>query len=523
MCSAARKLLLHTEMRDGKATMPGRKAKKKGEGAARGKQGARAAGAGMQALDARLRAAVKQSGLLAPGERVGVAVSGGADSVALLRLLVEMRAELAIVPCVVHLNHGMRGRAADADAKFVAALAAKLKLEFYGGTTDVPARARREKLNIEDAARRARQEFFAEMAERHRLDKIAVAHTADDQAETVLAHLLRGSGLAGLAGIHPRAGKIVRPLLGVSREELRAYLKARKQAWREDATNRDTTKTRARIRKKLIPLLKKEYQPRVVEHLAALATHARHDDALLEEVVKKALDGCATMSPVGPQIPVAALVSGEKADATRALGSRLVRLVVARMKRENGILSGGELTALHVGKILELARTGKSGAAMPLPGGVKVRRLHDALEFRATEKGGTEALEYAYEIEAGGGEKRVAVPELGCAFRFTAIDWVDQRGDTSKTGDVLDRERLKFPLTLRNWRHGDCFRARGHASPHKLKQLFNAGRIDRWRRNGWPVLASGDAVVWCREIGAAADFAASAGTKTGFRIAEEKL
>jgi tRNA(Ile)-lysidine synthase len=520
----APKLLLHTEMREGKATMPGRrKAKKKGEGTVRGKPGADAVGAGMRALEARLRSAVKQSGLLAPGERVGVAVSGGADSVALLRLLVEMRAELAIVPSVVHLNHGMRGRAADADAKFVAELAAKLKLEFFGGAADVPARARREKLNIEDAARRARQEFFAETAERQRLDKVAVAHTADDQAETVLAHLLRGSGLAGLAGIHPRAGKIVRPLLGVRREELRAYLKARKQAWREDATNRDTTKTRARIRKKLIPLLKKEYQPRVVEHLAALATHARHDDALLEEIAKGKLESCATTSPVGPQIPVAALVSGTDEDAAAGMGSRLVRLVVERMKRENGILSGGELTALHVEKVLELAGTGKSGATLTLPSGVEVRRVHDALEFCASEKGGTEAREYAYEIAADGGEKRVAVPELGCAFRFTAIDWVDERGDTSKTGDVLDRERLKFPLTLRNWRHGDRFRARGHASPHKLKRIFNARRIDRWRRNGWPVLASDGTVVWCKEFGAAADVAASASTKTGFRIAEEKL
>jgi tRNA(Ile)-lysidine synthase len=502
--------------------MPGRKAKKNRGGAVRGKRGAAAAGE-VRALEARLRAAVKQSGLLAPGERVGVAVSGGADSVALLRLLVEMRAELAIVPCVMHLNHGMRGRAADADAKFVAALAAKLKLEFYGGAADVPARARREKLNIEDAARRTRQEFFAETAKQHRLNKIAVAHTADDQAETVLAHLLRGSGLAGLAGIHPRTGKIVRPLLGVKREELRAYLKARKQAWREDATNRDTTKMRARIRKKLIPLLKKEYQPRVVEHLAGLATHARRDDALLEEIVKKALEARVTRGPGGPQIPVAALTNGADEDAAAGLRRRFVRLMVARVKCAKQKMRGGEMTALHVAKILEMARTGKSGAALPLPGGVEVRRLHDALEFRASEKGGTEAREYAYEIAAGGGENRVAVPELGCAFRFTAIDWVDERGDTSKTGDVLDRERLKFPLTLRNWRHGDRFRARGHASPHKLKRIFNARRIDRWRRNGWPVLASGDGLVWCKEFGAAADFAASAGTKTGFRIAEEKL
>src|SRR6201999_4365761 len=157
------------------------------------------------------------------GDTVGVAVSGGADSVALLLLLLELRHELEIVICVVHLNHQLRGRAADRDEKFVASLAKHHRLDSFIARVDVAAQAKREKSNIEDAARRARLDYFAALVKQGNVARIATAHTADDQAETVLAHILRGSGLAGIAGIHPVNGSVVRPLLGIRRAALRVY------------------------------------------------------------------------------------------------------------------------------------------------------------------------------------------------------------------------------------------------------------------------------------------------------------
>src|ERR1700738_29336 len=198
---------------------------------------------------------IETHGMLHSGDRVGIAVSGGADSVGLLLLMLELRKKLGIVPSVVHLNHKLRGRASDKDEEFVAKLAAKHKLPLHTERIDVALSAKRARSNLEDSARRARYGFFLRLVERGDVDKVAVAHTADDQAETVLAHILRGTGLAGLGGIHPVAGHVMRPLLEVRRAELRAYLRAKKQAWREDATNRDVTRTRARIRRKLIPLL----------------------------------------------------------------------------------------------------------------------------------------------------------------------------------------------------------------------------------------------------------------------------
>ena len=150
---------------------------------------------------------------LPPGQRVGVAVSGGADSLALLLLLFELKEKLGIVVSIVHFNHKLRGRASDADEKFVAKLAERLGLPFFVDREDISGKSKRERANLEDAARRARYAFFERLVAEGQLDKIAVAHTADDQAETVLAHILRGTGLAGLGGIHPEFGCVFRPLL----------------------------------------------------------------------------------------------------------------------------------------------------------------------------------------------------------------------------------------------------------------------------------------------------------------------
>src|SRR5258708_24817457 len=192
-----------------------------------------------QSLVSRVQNAIEKQGFLRAGERVGVAVSGGADSVALLLLLVELRKRLGIVLSGVHFNHKLRGRDSDADEKFTANLAEKYGLAFHAGRADIAAKARSNKANLEDTARRARYQFFARLVEDGRVDKVAVAHTADDQAETVLAHILRGTGLAGLGGVHPSVWDVGRPFLGVGREEVRACRRSMKKARRQEARNGD--------------------------------------------------------------------------------------------------------------------------------------------------------------------------------------------------------------------------------------------------------------------------------------------
>src|SRR5580704_15955569 len=290
-------------------------------------------------LARRLLASLRHRGMLRAGERVGVGVSGGADSVGLLLLLLELRDELGIVLSVAHLNHQLRRAFSDGDEKFVAKLAAKHELVFHAKSVDVAAKAKRERANLEDAARRARYDFFSRLVADGKVHRVAVAHTADDQAETVLAHILRGTGLAGLGGIHPRTGSVVRPLLGVRRAELRTYLRAKKQNWREDATNQDTARMRARIRKKLLPLLEKQFQSGVVGHLASLAEFAREDEEFLEWLARDYCDSLARKTGLEARISLEDLLEPlkrkniyeegtkdtEKREKTLALTKRMLR------------------------------------------------------------------------------------------------------------------------------------------------------------------------------------------------------
>ncbi len=517
-------------------------------------------------LAGRLLTSLKKQEMLRAGERVGVGVSGGADSVGLLLLLVELREELGIVLSVAHLNHKLRGRAAEADEKFVRKLAAEHGLEFYGERVDVGARAKREKANVEDAGRRARYEFFARLAAEKNVDVVAVAHTADDQAETVLAHILRGTGLAGLGGIHPQTENVVRPLLGVRRGELRAYLRAKKQKWREDATNKDTARMRARIRQKLLPLLEKQFQSGVVEHLGALAEFAREDEAFLDFLARKSCEAGARENAEETRVAAIDLLQPlkkqniytEDAEGTEdtekknqeALTKRMARRLIEERKSGNG-----QILRQHIAMVLELARHGENGKTLQLPGGVDVRRERDELVFcgrstrvasesganrmagntgdgalvrnaggkNAAKKKGALAYEYKIDFEnIRNGEVSLRVPEVQCVFRLRVIDWPGKRVDTKESGAVLDRDRVRWPLVLRNWRFGDKLQPAGHQKAHRLKRLLNEKHISRWERDGWPVLASDGMLVWARGFPVAADFAASDGTRTGILITEEK-
>jgi tRNA(Ile)-lysidine synthase len=494
---------------------------------------------------------VRTRELVRPGQRLGVAVSGGADSVGLLLLLLELREKLGIVLSVAHLNHKLRRKASDADEKFVAKLAAKHGLVFHAENVDVAARAKRKKANLEAAGRRARYEFFARLVTESKVDLVAVAHTADDQAETVLAHILRGTGLAGLGGIHPRTESVVRPLLGVRRAELRAYLRGKKQDWREDASNQDTARMRARIRKKLLPLLEREFQSGVVEHLASLAGFAREDERFLESLAQDCCKALAKRERGVTRIAVAGLLQPlgnrdlntqgaedtekkeeknkeEGAWRFEALTKRMLRRLIEERKRGAGQTTGG-----HIGAVVDLARHGESGKAVQLPGGVDVRRERDDLVFCANsprpgrrmdgKRGAnrSSAAGYEYKIDFENGEVALRVPQAGCVFRLRVIDWVAKRGDTSKSGAVLDRDRVRLPLVLRNWRFGDKLQPAGHQKAHKLKRLLNEKRISRWQRDGWPVLTSGGVLVWARGFAVAAGFAANERTRTGILIAEE--
>jgi tRNA(Ile)-lysidine synthase len=330
-------------------------------------------------LTRRFANSLREAPWFRPGLKLAAAVSGGADSVSLLTLLAAVRSDLGLVLSVVHFNHRLRDKASDADEKFVAALAEKLGCTLHIGRADVAAQARRDSANLEDAARRARYAFFQKIVDQQLVDAVATAHTLDDQAETVLAHALRGTGIAGLSGIHRVAGSIRRPLLDFRRAELRSYLRAKKQPWREDASNRDTNRTRARMRKKLLPLLVKEFNPAAIEHLAALADRAYEQNSFVTQLAAHLFETVVECSPSGARIslskfadPLALGLSSPEP----ALQAALLEKIVNHVKPGRG-----QLSSVHIRAILALAQNPETGKRLQLPARVDVLRERHSLLF----------------------------------------------------------------------------------------------------------------------------------------------
>ncbi len=490
----------------------------------------------MKALEQHVLRSIQRSRIVSAGDRVGVAVSGGADSVALLMLMSALRERIGITLKIVHLNHGLRGAESDADANFVKELARKQELEFIVEREDVAMEARAHKWNLEDAGRRCRHAFFERLVAAGIVDKIAVAHTADDQAETMLAHLLRGTGVTGLAGIYPRAGAVVRPLLAERRAVLREYLRSIGQEWREDATNADTGRLRARIRQKLLPLIEKDFTPKATERLARLASLAQEDTAFWNALVE---DRYRTLTYTGEEAtrihtrdllaPLALGPGGTQAAPTmdstmQALTERMVRRLY-----EGAHGSRAGLASAHVKQVIRLARDSSSGSRLDLPGGILVERDFDTLLFHYKRKSKAHESRhslgaYRYLVELPTSEPVVwVVPELKRQFRLKVIDWSSPRRDTEMDNFTLDADRLRGPLVFRNWRPGDAYKPKGRTGTKKLKEMFLSARVPKAQRTVWPVLESKGRIAWVLGMLPAEEFCARENTRAGLVIEEDRV
>ena len=483
---------------------------------------------------------LRENRLLPAGARVAVACSGGADSIALLRLLATLREPLGIVVLAAHLNHGLRGAESDGDEAFVEKTAQGLGVAFVSERVDVRKASERNGWNLEDAGRRARRAFFERLAGSGRVNLVAVAHTADDQAETVLAQMIRGTGPTGLAGIFPASGHVVRPLLEFRREELRTYLRGIGQQWREDSSNADTTRLRARIRAKLVPQLRDEYSPAIVEHLATLARLAREENEFWDALVESrfatladqrngrieigVLDLLQPIALPGDETISTASTNANAVSPLRALTERMIRRLYKGVRGELR-----ELTALHVANVIKLAESGGKSATLDLPGGIVVRRSLGRIVFQkaaarelsASRIGGTSRgkVSYHYCVEhPENGERTLAFPELDTPIRLKVIDWSGGESDTKRETPALDADLMHFPLILRSWRPGDAYRPKGRTSAKKLKELLLAQRVPAGERATWPVLESEGRIVWALGLPPSADHLVSKATKRGLVI-----
>ncbi len=469
-------------------------------------------------VQAKVLAYIREHALLKPGDRVGVAVSGGADSVALLRVLLDLRGELGIVLSVLHFNHKIRGADADEDERFVSSLAEQYGLEFHHSSADVPAYAAEHKLSLETAGREARYQFFESFLHQQKLDAVATGHTMDDQAETVLMRVLRGAGTKGLAGIYPKkavlvcgreeAGHIVRPLLGIRRAEVRDYLEGIKQSWREDATNLDLQHTRNRIRHGLIPLIETRFQPTAVAALAQLAEVAREEENYWEtelgRVVPEAI-GDSAASDLTVNVP-------RLLAFPPALQRRILRNCAQRV--------GVSLDFEHLAQLLHAARCCAGGKTCELPGGWVAVREQQELRFLLRPNTDQPApRDYEYRLPIPG---EVEIREAGRVIR-AFLRPVKPGASGYNPQQLLDAAALGREVVVRNWRPGDRLWPAHSKRPKKMKELFEERHVPPGERRSWPVAASGGKLAWSRGFGASAEFQPAEDTKLVVVIEEHVL
>lgn len=425
---------------------------------------------------------------LRAGMRVGVAVSGGADSVALLRALLPVAREMGLVLHVMHVEHGLRGTESEADAAFVAALAKEHGLTLHATRVDTAARVREQRESVEEAARHLRYAYFRELLAEGLVDAVATAHTRDDQAETVVLKLLRGAWTEGLSGIHPvvacERGQIVRPLLGVSRAEIEAYLRELGQPWREDSTNADTKFARNRVRHELLPEMKK-MNPKVGTQLGQMAALARDEEAYWQQELERLM----------PQLllPGRAVRGGGRAVSTHpeegSLGmeqERLRALPVAlrrRVLREAARRLGAHLEFGDVERVM----------AMVEPEGARREQLTAQLRAERTPR----ELRLVREVAGARARKlqKLAAVEIPVPGEVVAEAYglrvVTRLHEDASVGSAAV---LRTPLA------GDRVRMRYTAGKKPLKEVFARLKLDTARKPVWPLVEWQGEIVWMQDV-----------------------
>ena len=444
---------------------------------------------------------IRHRRLIHAGDRVLAAVSGGADSVALLRMLLEVQRELGIVLAIAHFNHGLRGVESEADEHFIAELAKRYELDFFVGRGQVAEHATAEGMGLESAGRELRYDWLTNLAAIKRFDAVATAHTLDDQAETVLMKFLRGAGSRGLAGIYPlvlrssdKGIRLVRPLLGISRAEIEAYLEALEQPWREDESNLDRRFLRNRVRHDLLPLLEREYNPNVREVLSETAEISRGEEEYWKPRAEEALNRLRTGT------------NKIQAAGFAALAEAMQRRVLRRFIDDLGIpVEFQYVERLRLCALGELRRA-------ELSDGWYAEFEGECLVLRqpAGERRGSS---YQFQVPVPG---EVELLDIGYTLRIVPVP--AQFAADADPGTLLRAELIAGEVVIRNWLPGDRYQAAYTGSEHKLKTLFLERKIPARERALWPVMVKGSDIVWVHGLPVADAYCWRVGDGNALRV-----
>jgi tRNA(Ile)-lysidine synthase len=428
----------------------------------------------------KVRRTILRHRMIRPGDKVVVGVSGGPDSVCLLHVLHRLADEMGHQLVVAHFVHGWRPAEDPYETDLVRKLAESLGLPFE--TAQPSSAVQKGASSREEAARDARYEFLDRVREKHRAARIALGHHLNDQAETLLMRLMRGSGGAGLSAIPPvRSQVIIRPLIEINRQEIEFYCREMNLSYAIDSSNLNVDLLRNRVRLELIPLLLR-YQPRLVELLGETASSLREESEFLESIAGEWIEREAAAASKGEMtIPLGTLVA-----LPVALRKRVIR-------RSLSIVRGDirRIGRKHIQSVDDLASSGRPQGSLNLPDGVAVRKSYGSLHFVDQEKDAVR--EFCYVMEKPG---TICIRELGksLSLLIREIGECDRPGSPSIA--YLDAEKAPFPLAVRNFRPGDRFVPLGMTGHKKIKDFFIDLKVPAETRRTTPILVREEIPLW---------------------------
>ena len=430
---------------------------------------------------------INEYGMIGKGDKVLVALSGGADSVCLTHILTGLAKEMSFSVSAAHLNHGIRGDEAGRDESFSAEFCRKLDIPFYRKLVNAVEIAETERITVEEAGRKERYKFFDEICQEYGQKYIATAHNKNDAAETVLMRIIRGTGIDGLSGIkYVREDGVIRPLLKVSREEIEAYCRENNLEYCTDSTNLDTNYTRNKVRNELLPYLKENFNPNIVESLVNLSETARDDSEFINSYAKRLFKRLG--SPMPNRKPVVLHIESISM-VDKAIEARLI---IAAAKEAMG--EDFSLEKKHIRDILALKHK-DTGASLNFSKGLTVRVMYGWLEFRnenLMEMKNTMGVgvDYITEIEPGNGYKIEGRDGTVYVKRVLLSEYKKTPGDV-----LIDEEKIDGTVFLRNRRKGDKMVVYSDGRSKKIKSIFIDMKIPRDKRDDIPLICQNDEVI----------------------------
>jgi tRNA(Ile)-lysidine synthase len=446
------------------------------------------------------------------GDTVLVAVSGGPDSVALVHILLALAEKFSFQVAMAHLNHCLRQNESARDEAFVVSLSEQLELPVHVERQDVRRYQKRHHLSLEEAARQVRYRFYHAIASKFGYKKIALGHHSDDNAELILMYMLRGSGPLGLCGIPPvRDDKIVRPLINIKRTEIMDFIAVKELDYVVDSSNRDSQYLRNKIRNRLIPELKAEYNPKLIDSLNRLASIIDAEEGWIENLIQPIFEKVIVFEKQD-RLGIDISELNQQAIAVRR---RLIRKAVLRVK---GNLR--RMAFVHVEAAVKLAQKGPDSGVLDLPDRIRISRKNDVLimskEERSLRHLAPDPLlsltpDYEYRLSIPG---EIFIKEAALQIRFSEIPQ-EHTSDWHPSGHraaFFDMDKIRFPLVIRNFRPGDRFSPLGMIGRQKLKKFFIDHKVSRTERTKCPIVLSRNEIIWV--VGHRLDNAVKIGPQT---------